>query len=105
MRILFGLLVFLLCVFIINCDKIDLVFSLQFEVIGQLLGSDKVFCFCCGGWVIIIDGDVNIYWVESLLVDSGIEFIEDILDVQFNWSFNCECGFIIYIDIEEIELN
>jgi len=105
MRILLGLSALLLCVLTTNCDKTDPAPSLQFEATGQLLGSDKALCPCCGGWVITIDGDANTYRVESLPADSGIELTEDTLDVQFNWSLNRECGSIIYIDIEEIELN
>ena len=75
-----------------------------FESTGMIMGSDKGACPCCGGWILEIDNDSNLYRIEELPDGSGIELNEVSHSVQFNWSINRVCGSIIYLDIEEIEL-
>ncbi len=88
-----------------NCTKDPVSEALQFESTGMIMGSDKGMCPCCGGWILEIDDDENLYRIEELPEDAGIELSETNLSVKFNWNVNRECSSIIYINIEDIELN
>jgi len=104
MRTILLLLVFIALGNILSCNKNEDMDEIQFESTGVIMGSDGAFCACCGGWILKIDNDENIYRIEELPESSEIELSETFLDVMFNWSIDRECNSIIYITIEDIEL-
>ena len=88
-----------------SCKDNSTIDEIQFESTGTIMGSDKALCPCCGGWVLKIDNDENIYRIEQLPENSGIQLSENNLSIKFNWNIDRECSSIIYLNIEDIELN
>jgi len=98
------ILVFLLLAAITSCEK-EALTEADFESTGLIMGTDKGLCPCCGGWILKIDDDSTAYRFEKLPQNTDFELNEAPTAVKFNSSVNRECGGLIYLDIESIELN
>jgi hypothetical protein len=105
MKAKFIILICFAITFISSCKDDSVMNGIQFDSTGTIMGSDKGLCPCCGGWILKIDNDDKIYRIEKLPESSGIQLSENTISVKFNWNIDRECSSIIYINIEDIELN
>ena len=105
MKVKFIILICFATGLISSCNDNSVSENIHYESTGIIMGSDKGLCPCCGGWILEIDNDENLYRIEQLPENSGIELSEDNLSVKFNWNIDRECSSITYLNIEEIELN
>lgn len=76
----------------------------KFDSSALIVHQDFGACPCCGGYIIEIDDDNEIYRFETLPENSTIDLMTDSIKVQLNWTLNRECGNIKYIDIAKIQL-
>lgn len=92
-----------LFLFMVGCQ--DAEESITYESTGQLIGLDMTLTPCSGGFVLVIDNDSASYRIEEFPSDFELELSNSIfpLDVQLNWTFNRQCAWNTFIDVDDID--
>ena len=96
-KILFTFLV-LFSMFFSACEE-----QSTFESEGLITGYDLSMCACCGGYIIVIDGETYRIW--EFIDEANFVFDDLPQPINLNWSFRVPSCASDYIVVESYELN
>lgn len=87
-----------------SCDDTEDVITTTYESTGQLIGLDMTMTPCSGGMIVVLDDDLTSYRIEEFPsnFDFDVETAAFPLDIKLNWTFNRECAWNVFIDLDDI---